>query len=73
MLKTRYEHIHFEKSCLDMGLVWKCYNNKSEDLMATVSYYKHWKKCVIEFESGFVFDEGYLRDVVNFLEQLKGN
>ncbi len=68
-MKTKFKHIHFEESPEDLGPGWECFNNKSGDLMARVEYYKPWKKHVIEFTDGFVFDESCLRDIADFLTQ----
>ncbi len=72
-LKTKYTHIYFKKSLLDdTGQTWECFNNKSNDLMATVSYYGPWRKYVTGFEEDFIFDESCLKNIASFLQALKG-
>ena len=64
--KTKYRHIRFEPAAND----WACMNSKSGDVLGSVSYYKRWKKWVIEFQEDCVFDSKCLRDIADFLDQL---
>jgi len=69
MLKTKYEHIHFEKSDL-RKTDYSLRGNRSYFVMGMVSYYKPWKKYVVQYFEGYVLDENCLRDTADFLDQL---
>lgn len=67
-MKTKYKYIHFEKV---VGCGWYCYNNKNENVLGRIEYYRRWKQYIIEFEPGCVFNDTCLTDVIQFLRQLQ--
>ncbi|KKL11871.1 hypothetical protein LCGC14_2541450, partial [marine sediment metagenome] len=67
--KTKYEHIHFEKTPRGKG-VYYIRLNKGYFIVGMVEYYKPWKKYATEHFRGFVFDENCHRDIADFLDQL---
>lgn len=69
-MKTKYKHIHFEEIPEGLGIGWECFNNKTGDLMATIEYYKSWRKYAIAFTDDFIYDASCLRDIADFLAQL---
>ena len=75
MLKTKYEHIHFQKT--ERGTNYYLRLNKGYFVAGMVAYHKPWKKYVVDWFRGFMFDENCLRDIADFLDQLndklKGN
>ena len=69
-MKTKYKHIQFEKAPPGLGWIWSCYNNKTNELLGDIDYYKSWRQYVIEFQSGCVFNNQCLRDIADFLDQI---
>ena len=65
-MKTKYKYIHFEK----IDDWWLCRNNRSNDELGRLDYYKRWKEWVFESERGCVFNNSCLRDIADFLDQL---
>ena len=72
-MKTKYKHIHFVAvvSGLKNKERYKCMNNKSSAVLGEIFYYTPWRKYVFAMTEDAVFDDSCLRDVINFLEQLK--
>ena len=68
-MKTKYKYIHFEEVGEVAG--WLCLNNKSNDLLGTVTYYTQWQQYVIQFERECIFNNQCLLDIADFLKQLK--
>lgn len=68
-MKTKYQHIHFVE-CKTGGIAYKMHKNKTGDIMADVYYYGRWKKFVVDFDYGFIFDNDCQRDIADFLDQL---
>ncbi len=69
-MKTKYKHIYFTQT-ISGPRRWRCRNNKSDVLMASISYYPSWKKYVAAFDGACVFDNSCLRDIADFLDQLQ--
>ena len=73
MMKIKYGHIHFEKAPPGLGLLWECYNNKTEELLGSIWYEHAWRKHVMDHDSvdkGCRYDNDCLRDIADFLDQL---
>ena len=68
MLKTKYEHIHFQKT--PRGKTYYVRLNKGYFVVGLIDHYKSWKKYTMGFFQGYVFDENCLRDIADFLDQL---
>ena len=71
-MKTAYKHISFISNEMFQGKPrYTCINNKTTSPLADVFWYKSWKKFCITFREETVFDEGCLRDIADFLDELK--
>jgi len=49
--------------------VYRIYNNKSQDQLGILSFYKPWKEYVFSSLPDCVFNNSCLRDVLDFLEK----
>ena len=68
-MRTRYRHIHFEQTILEGN--WNCINNKSGEVLATISWYRPWKRYVFSQECEMVvFDINCLKDIIDFIKQV---
>jgi hypothetical protein len=68
-MRTRYKHIHFQQTILEG--VWNCINNKSKEVLATISWYSPWERYVFSQEhETVIFDVGCLKDIIDFINQL---
>ena len=67
-MKTRYKHFRF----FDWKSSWVCLTN-SEVILGYVYYYEEWNQYVFEPATSYttVHSAGCLRDIADFLEQLK--
>ncbi len=68
-MKTKYEHIYFEKDN-DDPVIWDCHNNKGYGVLGFVDYYKVWKQFVFNSADCAVFSNDCLDDISHFLKQL---
>ena len=66
-MKQKYKKIEFD---LVEGR-WYCYNKKSGEELGKVYYYQPWKKYVFDMKEDIVFDLSCLKDVIDFMEQLR--
>ncbi len=48
--------------------VYRIFNNKSKDQIGILSYYKPWNEYVFSSKEGCVFNNGCLKDVLDFIE-----
>ena len=74
-MKTRYKHIYFDEvptMIVEEHCTWFCRNNKTDDVLGTLTYYSPWKRWVFEGEQDCLFDESCLADIIHFIKQLKG-
>jgi hypothetical protein len=72
-ITMQYKHINFEEQ-LEKHNEKSWYlikNNKSGDVLGKVYFYKPWKKYTVTFKEVAVFDEGCLKDIIDFIGQLK--
>ena len=71
-MKTRYRHIEFieKPGGLSVERIFLCKNIKSDGLLGKVYYYRRWRRFVIEFLPGCVFDHNCIADIKHFLGQL---
>ena len=66
---TVYKYIHFEEVEHDL---WMCSNNKTNAWLCTIEYYSPWRQYVtVQFDPDCVFNSSCLRNIAEFLEQLK--
>ena len=71
--KTQYRHIHFMEVPQKKGdpKMYEIFNNKSGASLGGVFWYSAWRRFCIAPESGSVFDETCLADIIHFIGQLK--
>lgn len=48
--------------------VYRIFNNKSEDEIGALSWYKPWKQYVFSTDKDSVFNASCLKDVIDFME-----
>ena len=73
-MKNKYKHIYFEVIGEHNNKPhYLCRNNKSKAMLADVFYTKEWKKYTARFKDDYIFDEGCLLDIIDFLNQLKNS
>lgn len=53
--------------------VYRIYNNKGNDQIGIISWYKPWKQYVFSSEPECVFNNSCLRDVLDFIEHRIGD
>ncbi len=51
--------------------VYRIFNNKSNDQLGIISYYKPWKQYVFSSTEECDFNISCLKDVIDFMEELK--
>lgn len=69
MKKYKFITIRQENNEVWAGrVVYRVFNNKSNEQLAILSYYKPWKQYVFSSQNGCVFNNSCLRDVLDFLE-----
>ena len=74
-MTTRYKHIHFTEEptmITEDKSTWFCRNNKTKDVLGTVTWYAPWRRWVFEGEPDCLFDHNCLRDVIDFLQKQLG-
>jgi hypothetical protein len=67
-MKAEYKHISFK---LQSSGIWWIVNRKQGGVIGMISWYWRWRRFVFEGCADAVFDEGCLRDIIDFLQQLK--
>ncbi len=71
-MKTKYKHIYFEQGGqLYSKVNWLCRNKKTDDLLGEIEFYDQWNKWTFSGSMNSVFDTSCLKDIINFMEQLK--
>jgi len=71
-LKTKYKYIYFDESDL-FGRRWIIKNNKTKNILGYLEFYKPWKQWVFSANENAVFNDQCLRDILDFMGQLKDN
>ena len=71
-MKMTYKHIYF----VHLGTspkrnAYSCYSNKGDYDLGTVSWYPEWQQFCLEPVDATVFSAGCLRDIADFIDQLK--
>jgi hypothetical protein len=67
--KYKYIHIQQVKDELFEGKpVYRIFNNKTAAQIGILSFYKPWKEYVFQSKAGCVYNNGCLRDVLDFME-----
>lgn len=67
-MKTKYKFIYF-KQMIEPGC-WECLNNKRNDTLGYLKYYKVWKEYILKSEDFVFFSASCLDDISHFLKQL---
>lgn len=71
MKKYKYITIRQEdKEIFNEKPVYRIFNNKSGGQIGILSYYKIWKEYVFSSQPECVFNNGCLRDVLDFIENI---
>lgn len=73
-MKTRYKYIHFVKllwSKQQSEDFWGCFNNKTGDRLGTVDWFDNWQQYELSTSENAGFTIGCLRDIADFMQQLK--
>jgi len=72
-MKTKYKHIYFEQisSLGRFHASYICRNNKTASMLGHIDWYPDWKRYVFEGGRNCFFDASCLRDIIDFMEQLK--
>lgn len=50
---------------------YRIFNNKDQGQIGIISWYKPWKKYVFSSKEGIVFDKNCLKDILDFISNLK--
>ena len=69
-MRTKFKYIHFVEQP-DEPNIWDCRNTKHGDDLGVVFYYHPWKIFGFIPEGRPVFSADCLRDIAEFMEQLK--
>ena len=70
-MKTEYKYIHFRKiEQKPKTAVYQCINTNHDDLLGIVEWYPPWRQYCFAPEYRCVFNNGCLRDIINFIGQL---
>ncbi len=48
--------------------VYRIFNNKSKGQIGIISYYKPWKEYVFSTTEGCVFNDGCMKDIIDFMD-----
>jgi hypothetical protein len=56
--------------CKPKTTVWSVINNNSKFELGIISWYSGWRQYVIDFVANTTFNDGCLKDVIEFLEDL---
>lgn len=72
-MKTKYKHIHFEKSPTCCVPFWECLDNKDNNILGHIKYHIH-RKCFV-FEIGqadrfTTLSSNQIGDILYFLKRL---
>jgi hypothetical protein len=67
-MKTKYRFINFVQKS---ELQWSVWNNRSNDFLGEVIFYKPFKKWELSLEQNVGFTKECLLDVVDFIKQLE--
>ncbi|KKN39464.1 hypothetical protein LCGC14_0743350 [marine sediment metagenome] len=71
-MKTKYKFIHFAEA-LPVHvekLLWVCHNNRDNHVLGTIPEEKVWKQYVFQPSPNCIFNNGCLRDIADFLDQI---
>lgn len=73
-MKTQYDYIHFEQvPAPGKTTRWECRNLRSGGVLGMVKWYGAWRQyCYFPSECA-VYSAGCLRDVANFIVELKAS
>jgi hypothetical protein len=69
MKKYKYINIkNINDESFENHLVYRIFNNRSGEQLGIISYYKPWKEYVFSSQPHCVFNNGCLKDVLDFIE-----
>lgn len=73
-MKARYQFIYFTESAYAGHLIWICRDNKDRSELGRCHFYRDWHQWVfVQTGSQVVFSAGCLRDIADFMDQLRLN
>lgn len=71
-IKVKYEFIHFVQiGQTPKTSIWDCCNTRSDRTLGQIRWYPQWRQYTFMVEQDSVYSVGCLRDVIEFIEQLK--
>lgn len=71
-MKTQYDFINFVKiEDKPKTSVWSCRNNHGGYELGQVKWYPAWRQYCFMFHDNTVFNIGCLKDIIDFIGQLK--
>jgi len=73
-MKTDYKYIYFKLHPTQdekrKTKIWICCNKSSDIVLAEIKWYPPWRQYCLSPESYMVFNDGCLKDIIDFLNQL---
>ena len=73
-MNTEYKYIYFKldpnKEPNRKTKIWLCCNKESDTVLAEIKWYPPWRQYCLLPENYMVFNDGYLKGIVDFLNQL---
>jgi hypothetical protein len=72
--EKKYKFITIKQACNELfegKPVYRIFNNKSDDQLGIISYYKPWKQYVFSSMEECVFNITCLENVIDFMRDLK--
>ena len=74
-MKQKYKYFTIQQDSHELfegKPVYRIYNNRSVGQIGIISYYKPWRQYVFSSSESCVFNTSCLRDIISFMEDLKG-
>ena len=68
-MKTKYKYIYFEEATMFGEDYWKIKNGKTKETLGIITYYFEWKQWELEGNTGCIFNNGCLLDIIDFIKQ----
>ncbi len=69
----KYKYITIKQVSLELHEgkpVYRIFNTKSNGQIGILSYYKPWKEYIFSSKEGCIFNDGCLRDVLDFMDNV---
>lgn len=71
-MKMRYTYVYFYlQAQTSKTKVWRCRNNKNQNLLGTVKWFSRWRQYCFFPETNTIFSIGCMKDIMYFIEQVK--